>query len=539
MRKDVVDPELGINVVDLGLVYGIHVDDENVATMDMTLTSAACPLTDVIEDQTRQALCTGPVAVWSRTSGSTGSGCRRGARTRSPTRAATSCGPSASSGPPGPIGPRAHQPGLDLHDDDDIDAVETGASWKSRGSSDPDPVWSGAGAGTGARASDGARAAGGVVVGAGGRRDRLGELLGRAGPRSGSPGRTGSRTGTAGAAPAVSSPRRRPAGRSQLARPLRARTMTRCSPSTMTPSDEALVHLEHVDRAGAQQAQRRVSGAEVVGRSHAPSSCSGRTSPLPLREHRGLGQLEHQPVRRQPVVSSASDVADEARVSSWRGRDVDTDPQRRPVRPDTATTPRSPAGLLQHPAAQRDDEPGAFRRRDELGPADTVPRVGCRQRTSASTPIIRRSGGSPSAGSASGKLAPVQAVLSLPPSAASSACTGRSRVRSGCPALPRCLAAYIATSARRSSRSVDGGRRWPGRCWRHQQVIPASRIGRGRPSRSSRRRVRHWPAARAGQQQRELVAAEPGDGVLGPDASLHRSATRSAPRRRRRGRAGR
>ncbi|WP_433386505.1 metal-sulfur cluster assembly factor [Micromonospora sp. KLBMP9576] len=58
--KDVVDPELGINVVDLGLLYGVHVGDDNVATLDMTLTSAACPLTDVIEDQTRQALTTGP-----------------------------------------------------------------------------------------------------------------------------------------------------------------------------------------------------------------------------------------------------------------------------------------------------------------------------------------------------------------------------------------------------------------------------------------------------------------------------------------------
>lgn len=56
---DVVDPELGINVVDLGLVYGAHVDDDNVATLDMTLTSAACPLTDVIEDQTRTALTGG------------------------------------------------------------------------------------------------------------------------------------------------------------------------------------------------------------------------------------------------------------------------------------------------------------------------------------------------------------------------------------------------------------------------------------------------------------------------------------------------
>jgi metal-sulfur cluster biosynthetic enzyme len=54
--RDVIDPELGINVVDLGLVYGVHVDDGNVATLDMTLTSAACPLTDVIEDQTNSAL---------------------------------------------------------------------------------------------------------------------------------------------------------------------------------------------------------------------------------------------------------------------------------------------------------------------------------------------------------------------------------------------------------------------------------------------------------------------------------------------------
>ncbi len=54
--RDVVDPELGINVVDLGLVYGITVDPNNEAVIDMTLTSAACPLTDVIEDQTASAL---------------------------------------------------------------------------------------------------------------------------------------------------------------------------------------------------------------------------------------------------------------------------------------------------------------------------------------------------------------------------------------------------------------------------------------------------------------------------------------------------
>jgi len=54
--KDVVDPELGINVVDLGLIYDVMVDEANIAILNMTLTSAACPLQDVIEDQTRSAL---------------------------------------------------------------------------------------------------------------------------------------------------------------------------------------------------------------------------------------------------------------------------------------------------------------------------------------------------------------------------------------------------------------------------------------------------------------------------------------------------
>ena len=54
--KDVIDPELGINVVDLGLVYDMRLDENNIAILDMTLNSAACPLQDVIEDQTRQVL---------------------------------------------------------------------------------------------------------------------------------------------------------------------------------------------------------------------------------------------------------------------------------------------------------------------------------------------------------------------------------------------------------------------------------------------------------------------------------------------------
>jgi metal-sulfur cluster biosynthetic enzyme len=55
--KDVVDPELGVNIVDLGLIYDLAWDDENDALIiSMTLTSAGCPLTDVIEEQTGQAL---------------------------------------------------------------------------------------------------------------------------------------------------------------------------------------------------------------------------------------------------------------------------------------------------------------------------------------------------------------------------------------------------------------------------------------------------------------------------------------------------
>ena len=53
--KDVIDPELGVNIVDLGLLYGVNTDDTTI-TLDMTLTSAACPLTDVIEDQATSAL---------------------------------------------------------------------------------------------------------------------------------------------------------------------------------------------------------------------------------------------------------------------------------------------------------------------------------------------------------------------------------------------------------------------------------------------------------------------------------------------------
>ncbi len=54
--KDVIDPELGVNVVDLGLLYGLRYAEDGALLLDMTLTTAACPLQDVIEEQVEQAI---------------------------------------------------------------------------------------------------------------------------------------------------------------------------------------------------------------------------------------------------------------------------------------------------------------------------------------------------------------------------------------------------------------------------------------------------------------------------------------------------
>ncbi|MDD7465887.1 MAG: metal-sulfur cluster assembly factor [Actinomycetaceae bacterium] len=53
--RDVIDPELGVNVVDLGLLYNVEINGHDVS-VDMTLTSAACPLTDMIEEQSHMAM---------------------------------------------------------------------------------------------------------------------------------------------------------------------------------------------------------------------------------------------------------------------------------------------------------------------------------------------------------------------------------------------------------------------------------------------------------------------------------------------------
>lgn len=52
----VIDPELRIDVIDLGLVYGVEIDEKGRAIITMTLTTPACPLTDLIEDECASVL---------------------------------------------------------------------------------------------------------------------------------------------------------------------------------------------------------------------------------------------------------------------------------------------------------------------------------------------------------------------------------------------------------------------------------------------------------------------------------------------------
>ena len=57
--KDVYDPEIPVNVVDLGLIYGVKVDENNKVFVTMTLTAPGCPMASMVEEDAREKIISG------------------------------------------------------------------------------------------------------------------------------------------------------------------------------------------------------------------------------------------------------------------------------------------------------------------------------------------------------------------------------------------------------------------------------------------------------------------------------------------------
>ncbi len=54
--KEVYDPEIPVNIYDLGLIYNVDIDENNVANIVMTLTAPGCPVIDILMDDVTQAV---------------------------------------------------------------------------------------------------------------------------------------------------------------------------------------------------------------------------------------------------------------------------------------------------------------------------------------------------------------------------------------------------------------------------------------------------------------------------------------------------
>lgn len=61
--ETVLDPELGISIVDLGLVYGVTIDEDGAAKITMTLTTIGCPLFQTIENEVKEKVLAIPGVV--------------------------------------------------------------------------------------------------------------------------------------------------------------------------------------------------------------------------------------------------------------------------------------------------------------------------------------------------------------------------------------------------------------------------------------------------------------------------------------------
>lgn len=53
--KNVIDPELGVSLVDLGLIYSVEIDEHNVCHINWTLTTMGCPIIELLQDMIKKA----------------------------------------------------------------------------------------------------------------------------------------------------------------------------------------------------------------------------------------------------------------------------------------------------------------------------------------------------------------------------------------------------------------------------------------------------------------------------------------------------
>ena len=54
--KKIYDPEIPVNIYELGLIYKIEVDEKNKVNLDMTLTSPNCPVAESLPNQVKESI---------------------------------------------------------------------------------------------------------------------------------------------------------------------------------------------------------------------------------------------------------------------------------------------------------------------------------------------------------------------------------------------------------------------------------------------------------------------------------------------------
>ena len=154
--------------------------------------------------------------------------------------------------------------------------------------------------------------------------------------------------------------------------------------------DEGAIDLDRVDRKLLHQRHRGIAGAEIVdGEAHAAAADDVEQfdRAADVVHHHAFGDLELQQLRRHAARGQrVVDVPQQILVRELPRREVDRHRQRRQPLPPPGHVLR--AGGLQHPASDRNDQPGFLGERNELRRRQARPESGMVQRSSASTPVI-------------------------------------------------------------------------------------------------------------------------------------------------------